>query len=107
VRGSSLKRALVATSRALLALCKEIRETLVSCEKTWSLEALIRRSKASSGDLLRQGGRQHIRLHIPNPGLQRGASQRPEWRHLGGFLGLPKESFITHFHPFGDFTRGK
>ncbi|MQM06143.1 hypothetical protein Taro_038963 [Colocasia esculenta] len=35
------------------------------------------------------------------------STQNPEQGDIGRFLALPKESFLNHFDPLGDFSRGK
>ncbi|MQM08014.1 hypothetical protein Taro_040865 [Colocasia esculenta] len=44
---------------------------------------------------------------FPNTGLKLASTENQEESSFGGFLGLPKESFINLFDPFEDLFRGK
>ncbi|MQM19080.1 hypothetical protein Taro_052081 [Colocasia esculenta] len=61
--------------------------------KDWTLEAPIRRSKASSGVLLQLEARGNQGEGFPTTGLAPASTKNPEEWHFGGFLGQPKESF--------------
>ncbi|MQM23041.1 hypothetical protein Taro_056102 [Colocasia esculenta] len=72
-----------------------------------STQALIRLLKTSPGDLHRLEDSWDIREGFPDVGLASTSTKNPEQEDFGGFLGLPKESFINVFDPFEDLLRGK
>ncbi|MQL68242.1 hypothetical protein Taro_000503, partial [Colocasia esculenta] len=71
------------------------------------LSPTIRGFGATSGHLQRLGDSWSIREGFPDFSLVSTSVKNPEEGVIGGFLGLPKESFIATFDPFGVFFRGK
>ncbi|MQM00991.1 hypothetical protein Taro_033740 [Colocasia esculenta] len=65
------------------------------------------KDKASSDDPLLLGGSLDLGEGFPNIGLKLASTENQEEWCFGGFLGLPKESFINLFDPFEDLFRGK
>ncbi|MQM02957.1 hypothetical protein Taro_035734 [Colocasia esculenta] len=62
---------------------------------------------SSSGDLQQLEASWSLEEGFPDSNLLWRSTKNPkEWR-FGGFLGLPKESFINLFDPFEDLFRGK
>ncbi|MQM04797.1 hypothetical protein Taro_037601 [Colocasia esculenta] len=71
------------------------------------LSPTIRGFGATSGHLRRLGDSWSIREGFPDFSLVSTSVKNPEEGVIGGFLGLPKESFTATFDPFGVFLRGK
>ncbi|MQL86181.1 hypothetical protein Taro_018710 [Colocasia esculenta] len=70
------------------------------------LSPTIRGFGATSGHLQRLGDSWSIREGFPDFSLVSTSVKNPEEGVIGGFLGLPKESFTATFDPFGVFFRG-
>ncbi|MQM14650.1 hypothetical protein Taro_047584 [Colocasia esculenta] len=71
------------------------------------LSPTIRGFGASSGHLQRLEDSWSIREGFPDFSLVSTSVKNPEDGVIGGFLGLPKESFTATFDPFGVFFIGK
>ncbi|MQL82576.1 hypothetical protein Taro_015050 [Colocasia esculenta] len=62
---------------------------------------------SSSGDLQQLEASWSLKEGFPDSNLLWRSTKNPKEWCFGGFLGLPKESFISFFDPFKDLFRGK